>query len=446
MNNKELEKRIRHAVQCATPEVLERIIPDSVSQTERKREMGNQKNQTESARISTRKKGWIISGAIVAFAAALMLCIGLFQLTRVNSVDAIVSIDVNPSVELLIDRNDKVLETRALNADAEKILDGMELKDVDLDVAVNALIGSMLKNGYLNDLGNAVLVSVENDNAERSSVLQQQISADISSVLKQSNHNVTVLNQEIKSDDQLEDFADQYGISYGKALFIYRIVEQDSTLSMEQLAGMSISRLCNLVNTKGLNLNDFVEIDDDDDRPLLSGQQYIGEEKAKEIALGQVPNGEIVKIHLDMDDGTAEYDLELIKGNHKYDIEIDALTGAITGYDIDTINSGVQNQQGSGTQNSSSSSSNGGAQGQQGNGAQNSSSSSSSSGVKISMEEAKQIALQRLPGAVLVEIEFDRDDGICVYEGELRLERQEVDFEINALTGAVVKWDVDYDD
>ena len=147
-----------------------------------------------------------------------------------------------------------------------------------------------------------------------------------------------------------------------------------------------------------------------------------------------------------MDDGTAEYDLELIKGNHKYDIEIDALTGAITGYDIDTINSGVQNQQGSGTQNSSSSSSNGGAQGQQGNGAQNSSSPSSSSGVKISMEEAKQIALQRLPGAVLVEIEFDRDDGICVYEGELRLERQEVDFAINALTGAVVKWDVDYDD
>lgn len=33
----------------------------------------------------------------------------------------------------------------------------MDLTGTDLDVAVNALIGSMLQNGYLSDIQNAIL-------------------------------------------------------------------------------------------------------------------------------------------------------------------------------------------------------------------------------------------------------------------------------------------------
>ena len=55
----------------------------------------------------------------------------------------------------------------------------MDLKGVDLDVAVNAIIGSMLKNGYIDELRNSVLVSVENDDAAKGAALQERLTAEI---------------------------------------------------------------------------------------------------------------------------------------------------------------------------------------------------------------------------------------------------------------------------
>ena len=39
----------------------------------------------------------------------------------------------------------------------------MDFSGSSLDVAVNAIIGSMLQNGYLNELANSVLISVDNN-------------------------------------------------------------------------------------------------------------------------------------------------------------------------------------------------------------------------------------------------------------------------------------------
>ena len=63
--------------------------------------------------------------------------------------DSIVGLDVNPSVELSINRKERVLKADALNEDARTILQGMDLKGVELNVAVNAIVGSMVSNGYL---------------------------------------------------------------------------------------------------------------------------------------------------------------------------------------------------------------------------------------------------------------------------------------------------------
>ena len=88
-------------------------------------------------------------------------------------------LDVNPSLSLSVDAEEKVLSAEALNEDAEKVLGSMELKDTSLEVAVNAIIGSMLQKGYLGDLQNAILVSVENDDATRGEALQKKVAEAI---------------------------------------------------------------------------------------------------------------------------------------------------------------------------------------------------------------------------------------------------------------------------
>ena len=81
-----------------------------------------------------------------------------YNVYRNGKIDSIIGIDVNPSVELSINRKNKVLNAVPLNDDAVEILEGMELKGVDLNIAVNAVIGSMVTNGFLDDLDNAILV------------------------------------------------------------------------------------------------------------------------------------------------------------------------------------------------------------------------------------------------------------------------------------------------
>ena len=58
-------------------------------------------------------------------------------------------------------------------------------------------------------------------------------------------------------------------------------------------------------------------------------------DRAKEIALAEVPGGTVFKCQLDRDDGRLIYEVEIISGSTEYDFEIDAQTGAIISRDVD---------------------------------------------------------------------------------------------------------------
>lgn len=63
----------------------------------------------------------------------------------------------------------------------------------------------------------------------------------------------------------------------------------------------------------------------------------IGLEKAKQIALKEVPGGKISKAEYDVDDGVAVYGVEVIKGNYEYEFKIEAGSGTILEREKDFI-------------------------------------------------------------------------------------------------------------
>ena len=71
--------------------------------------------------------------------------------------------------------------------------------------------------------------------------------------------------------------------------------------------------------------------------------------------------------------------------------------------------------------------------------------SSSGSG-QISRRKARSIVLSKVPGATIIELQLERDDGIYVYEGEARKGNYEYSFEINASSGVIISWEKDYED
>ena len=69
-----------------------------------------------------------------------------------------------------------------------------------------------------------------------------------------------------------------------------------------------------------------------------------------------------------------------------------------------------------------------------------------SSNSYIGVNRAMNIALKKVPGASnshVKKINLDRENGRMVYEGEIYYNGQEYEFDIDAITGDIVKWKVD---
>ena len=323
-------------------------------------------------------KKWM---AMAACLALLLLCGGGLFLRQANAVASVVSIDVNPSIELRVNQNEKVLACVPMNDDAHAILadmgDGEDLKGAKLDVAVNAIVGSLVRNGYLESISSAIMISVEDRDQSRAHRLQQDLSAAVDGILRDSASQASVLTQTVTQDTSLEKQAKDHHISTGKAALVNRILALNSSLSFEELSRLSIGELKDLAETgapakadgmeyeyvidayTGAVLTSYVEPDghddvddhddhdddhdddDDDAQPTGSTQPtgQIGHAAAKAAALTHAGVSESraydMDVELDDEDGRWVYEVEFKADGMEYEYVIDAYTGAVLEYDME---------------------------------------------------------------------------------------------------------------
>ena len=68
-----------------------------------------------------------------------------------------------------------------------------------------------------------------------------------------------------------------------------------------------------------------------------SSNSEITTERAKEIALAKVGGGTVTECKLDYENGRKVYELKIVYGNTKYEMDVDAITGAISDYSAEAI-------------------------------------------------------------------------------------------------------------
>ena len=200
----------------------------------------------------TRKlpKAWM---GVTAMAACLLLVCGI-GLTRLDKkTDSVVCIDVNPSIEIAVNKKDKVLGVAAINEDAKLILADMDLADTELNVALNAIMGSLYKNGYLDDVYNAVNVCVENNDTARASRLGEIISLEINNILDEKDVIGKVSTQFCVNDKETKQAASEYGISVGKYMLAQQVVT-NMEMPMEVASQLSIEELWDLLEAGEVEL------------------------------------------------------------------------------------------------------------------------------------------------------------------------------------------------
>ena len=188
----------------------------------------------------------------------------------------------------------------------------------------------------------------------------------------------------------------------------------------------------------------------------------IGMEKAKEAALAhaglKASQVDFTKAKSSTDNGRRIYEIEFFKDNVEYDYEILASTGEVMEFSKEAERQGTSssgNAQ-SGSSGSNSGSSTSGSSGSNSGGSTSSSNQSGSSSSQsnfIGVDKAKSIALKDAgvssSSATFMKAKLDRDDGYYLYEIEFYSGDMEYEYEINALTGAILERDrerMDYDD
>ena len=469
MKREEIEKKLDTAVSGMIPEdMFKRISENIVSVDAERIEKGMKK------KFNIFGKGFVG----VAAAACVLFAVGVVGVPYYGNnyvPDSHVDIDVNPGVEIVTNKKNKVLQVQSTNQDGAAVIDGMNLKNTELKVAVNALIGSMVQKGYIQNDNTGILVTVRNDNEDKANKVKAEVLNDINTALSTNSVQATVINQTVKTTVDAKKFAAENNISIGKAVFVLNLAAKDTSLDAKELAKMKVSEIASLVVQKGIDIRDIVDYDSDDSiweniadaiedidedarekgiatsaaventtvsattaaqhqpaetqpapaattaaQPKANNTSGdIGVEKAKEIAMSHagVSAGSVsfVKAKLDYEDGVKVYDIEFYSGNVEYDYEINAATGAIVSFDQDIENYAIPTQ-------------------------------AATSG--ISADRAKQIALSHagVSGASFTKVDLDTDDGVRVYEIEFKVGNVEYDYDIDATSGAILSSSSEIDD
>ena len=236
MTEKELENRLKKAMENTTPDVL-----------------GRAKSSCRDLSVAPRKalnakRTWryIAAAAAAVFLLAIGTVIGTFiNKAPDNKVFATVSIDVNPSLEIKINKEEKVLRVIPLNDDAKKVIGNMDFKGATMELTVNALIGSMYRLGYLNEEHRTVLVSLDKEDAARAAYLLEQLTVQISSLTEANNGRVIAQTYESTAD--LRMIAERYKVPESKASIIERLLAADPSWEDMRLGLFSIETLTRLI-------------------------------------------------------------------------------------------------------------------------------------------------------------------------------------------------------
>ena len=432
MKNRELEDQIERAFTRAVPDVLEAVLSDCDKQKGSVIPM-TKKVQSEN-KVQTPRKNrptWVkrFGGIAAAFVLLVGCAVGYGSYHQSHAVDSVVSLDVNPSVEIQVNRKDEVLEVVPLNEDGRKVIGDMDFAGSDLDVTVNALIGSMLQNGYLSELANSILISVENDDAQRGAQLQEQLTQEINNLLQTNSFSGAVLSQTVSDDSALRDKAEQYGITLGKAQLIQQITQENSRYTFADLVPLSINEL-NLLRTSSQSTTQSeAQVKS---VGSASDKAYIGSDRAKKVAFERAgvsaSKAANVSVELDYEDGVMVYQVEFKYGGYEYDCDVNATTGAVVKYEKEADDdSQKQTNQSDTTSTQSNGSTSGG----------------------ISKDKAKEIALSHAGVSASkisdYSIEVDTENGIKIYEIDFKSGGYEYEYDINAATGSVMRCDKEAD-
>lgn len=152
---------------------------------------------------------------------------------------ASISIDINPSLELHVNRLNKVLEIEGYNIDGEHLASSLHLKYMDYDEAIDEIMQSKDIKDLLSDDEVLSFTVSGKDDQQRS-----QIFSNIKTSTKKEQNTYCYLTDE---EDAKE--AHQLGLSSGKYQALLKLQSLGSDITAEKIKNMTMKEIHDLIHS-----------------------------------------------------------------------------------------------------------------------------------------------------------------------------------------------------
>ncbi len=180
-----------------------------------------------------------------ASAALFLLAVGLGIFLYTNPYSYI-NIDINPSVQITANIFDRVIKVTALNHDAEKIIEDLSIKNMNLDQGIEQVVGNAVKNGYLKDeKTNAIMLTVTSTSDRKNKKIQEKVSVVVEKKIKSDKINSEVLIEEV--NDKSRNEAIKQGVSPGKLKLVQKLIGLDPSQKAEDLINKPVKEILNSI-------------------------------------------------------------------------------------------------------------------------------------------------------------------------------------------------------
>lgn len=341
MNENRILDSLKKTIDRAPIDILDKITKEPRTKMLRHDQITAQETKTRSF------KKWMPYASIAA-----VFFIGFFGLYfRGAMPDSKIYLDVNPSIEIVTNKQDRVIEIKTYNREGEIVADGLEYKGKTPDVVAEEIVDRMMREHYLDKEHEFLLLSVYNKNKDKAEIQRRDLDQKIHEYLQEKALEPIILSQNLDNTSTIEKYAKEYGISAGKMTFIRNLIILNPEFRTEDLVDLSIEELVRVSQGMNLELDQIIDSADFDrirnispgpgpmpqpettPKPATQPQSgRISPEQAKQIALA-VAAGVITDFDFDEDD--MAYEVEIEAGDLEYEITIDAKTGKVIEVGID---------------------------------------------------------------------------------------------------------------
>lgn len=232
MDKKDLQNQIKESFLELAPDmtdVFERTL-DAIDST-----------PTQVIAFPKKKTNCYMSMRLAAAVLLLVILAGAGAFLKLNTrtTKYAVLVDVNPSVELCLDKNYKLVKLHGINDDGKKLVGHINIKKgCTLDVALTSLIDTLNEEGYLTS-GGSILYTLETGSGNQR--LEELIVADTFKALNNRNiDSLTVACQTTSKDNKLS----------GQELLENRLMSEYNYTN-EQLKSMKVSDMLSTLSKEG---------------------------------------------------------------------------------------------------------------------------------------------------------------------------------------------------